>query len=103
MSNEDVRNINKKEMIRALYERMERKLTLHECEEVVENILHIVAEGLEKGGSIKLPPIGSLHVKKSAPRLWKNPEVQKVMITPKPTVRLKVSAEFRNTLAEELK
>ncbi len=56
MSNEDVRNLNKKELIRALYEKMERKLTLQECEEVVENLLQVVAEGLQKGVSVRLPP-----------------------------------------------
>ncbi len=101
MSTEQNKSMPKKELVRALYDKLDRKLTISECEDVVDGVLDIIAETLQNGRSVRIPPMGSMHIKQSAPKMWRSKDGTQRMVTPKPTIKFKVSADFRNTLEHE--
>lgn len=93
--------VSKPSIIRSVYDKMAADgsdFTLKQVDHIVTAVLDVVEDTLIEGGSVRIPNVGLLFVKQSAPRVWKRPDGERVNVTPKPSVGFKVSPSIREKL-----
>jgi integration host factor subunit alpha len=92
--------MRKVEIANALFERA--GISRKEAGEILEMMLALIKETLQKGEPVKIAGFGNFLVRKKNKRVGRNPKTgEEVGITPRKVVGFKPSQEFKKAVAQE--